>query len=148
MLSKLDEMRLDKEELELGQTIAHFMENKKVVGLFTVHGNSYIAKWLKLNFRGLTYKNSRLFDPTDNEIEEDQDPSTYEGILMLEIKYNQKQNHIKTKKTSIVEFGYKKFIPALHVIFEIDLTPDDEEIFQGDRIRDGLLAWKEAKNIK
>ena len=91
MLSKLDEMRLDKEELELGQTIAHFMENKKVVGLFTVHGNSYIAKWLKLNFRGLTYKNSHLFDPTDNEIEEDQDPSTYEGILMLEIRYNQKK---------------------------------------------------------
>ena len=51
MLSKLDEMRLDKEELELEQTIAHFMENK-----------------------------------------EDQDSSTYEGILILETKYSKENS--------------------------------------------------------
>ena len=145
MLSTLENERLYKEELQLGKTLADFMTTE-VIGIFTVHEETDFAKWLKLNFRGLKYKKSRLFDPTDNGIERDQDPTTYEKILMLEVKFSQKRNHIKTRKASLIDFGYDKFIPVLHIIFEVDLNKDDKKIFQADRIRDRLLVWKRYEN--
>ena len=145
MLSTLENERLHKEELQLGKTLADFMTTE-VIGIFTVHEETDFAKWLKLNFHSLKYKKSRLFDPTDNGIERDQDPMTYEKILMLEVKFSQERNHIKTRKASLIDFGYDKFIPVLHIIFEVDLNKDDKKIFQADRIRDRLLVWKRYEN--
>lgn len=148
MLSTLENEKLYKEELKLGENIAKFMNNKEIIGIFTVNEESDFTKWVKMNFRGLRYNNARLFDPTDNGVEQDQDPTTYESILMIEIKFNQEENHIKTKRTSLIDFGYNKFIPVLHIIFEVDLQEDDKGIYQDERIRDGLTAWKIKNHIK
>ena len=94
-----------------------------------------------------TYDLSHLsFDLIDNGFEQDPDPTTYKKILMFEVKFSRKRNHIKTRKTSLIDFEYDKFIPVLHIIFGVDVNEDDEKFFQADRIRYGLLAWKRCKN--
>ena len=148
MLSELEFLILNIEFFKLGEAVAKFMKGKICVGSFTVHNNHEIMKWVRSMFDGITYDSCHLYDPQHKKIEEHLDMNNYEGIIMLDVRFNMNENHVKFRKTSTIEFGGTKFVPALYICYEVNLTEDDEEIFNFDRLENGILYWKYKKGLK
>jgi len=148
MLSEIEQMKLKNENLKLGEAIANFMNNKKIIGVFSVNEDNHLMKWTKSMFHLCEFNNCELFAPVFSKIQEKKNFEIYDGVLMLEIKFNQKNNHIKFRKTSLIEFGAKTFIPTIHVIYEVDLSQDDEDIYVDNRIDNGISEWKFLKMNK
>jgi hypothetical protein len=150
MLIDIEILRLKQESLNLGEAIAYFMEGKNVVGIFSAskkYENSFIMKHTRFLFGGTEYDTCHTFDPSDSDIPEDHDITTYDGGIMIDFKFNQKKNHIKFRKTTTIEFGKDKFIPVLYVMFEFDLSENDDDLFDGYHITDGICEWKKKHNL-
>ena len=129
MLTDAENKRLEKEEYQLGEAISKFMESKHIIGIFSNNKNKRIVRWLNSKFDGICFDTCRLFDPTDNNVSRDQDMNTYDGIIFTEIKFNMSDNHIKYNMGKIDNV----IVPVFHIIYEVDIDENNEELYQGDQ---------------
>jgi hypothetical protein len=149
MLNTLEELKLEKEAYKLGEAIAKFMTGKNVVGIFSIpkdYKDEHFIRKVKSSFNYIQYDTCCLFNPSDSKFEDNQDITSYEGILMINILFNMPTNHIRFRKTSTVEYGINKFIPVLAITYEVNLPDGDKEIYD-DRLRTGIIEYKMAHNL-
>ena len=133
---------LEKENLKMGEALARFMQGKDIIGIFSLH-NYEISKWIRESFNGARF-DGRLYNPHDETDEYDNDMTTYDAILMTDIKFNQPENHIRFKETTTEEFGKNFSIPAFYVIFETSLAETDKQVYSNFVFTyNGILEYKE-----
>jgi NhaP-type Na+/H+ and K+/H+ antiporter len=136
MVSEINKVILNHENYQLGEAIVKLMKNKHKIGIFSIKENR-LMEWVRSMFEGAKFNNCQLIDSYD-----DNNMNNYDGIIMIDVKFNCKSNHIKFYKSSSSKFGAKRFTPAIYVVFEVDLSSNNEQIFDCERFRNGINYWK------
>ncbi len=123
-------LRLKRQNHECGKVLAKLMNKTHKIGVFPYNNNyKKVMNFALSMFCFFEYKECTMFTPSIEVFKDsNKNYEKFDAIIFIEINLGQKENNLKYKFEEPSQYNIKKFIPVIHLTYNLVTTNEDDEL--------------------